>query len=227
MKTSYTIPIAIVLGGIVIATAVYFSIPKHAGVNPSDSNPALVRPVGASDHVFGNPAAPVMIVEYADFDCEYCKGFDDTLHQIIATEGATGKVAWVFREFPLIEIHPNAMSHAQAAECAAQVAGDDAFWKFKDQLFAHQPVDPNLYGTFAKAVGIPTDSFATCFATASTTLSARIKADRQNALDIIGTGQSVGTPYSLILVAGKTPIVMSGAYPYDAVKQLIDTALAR
>jgi len=54
------------------------------------------------------------------------------LHQIIANEGVGGNVAWVFREFPLIEIHPNALFNARAAECVAQVAGNDAFWKFAD-----------------------------------------------------------------------------------------------
>ncbi len=223
MKTSSAIPFAIALGGVVVALAVYISMPKAPSANSGNGgNPALVRPVSASDHIFGNPAAPVQIIEYADFDCEYCSGFDDTLHQIIATEGASGKVSWVFREFPLIEIHPNAMQHAEAAECVAQVAGNDAFWKFTDVLFAHQPIDPSQYGTFAKSIGISGNAFATCFANAATTQNARILADRQNALDM----GAIGTPYSLIVVAGKTPIVMAGAYSYDAVKQLVDTALA-
>lgn len=219
MKSSLTVPIAIVVGGIIIAVAVYVSIPK-APVT-STGNPSLVRPVGASDHILGNPAAKVMIVEYSDFDCDFCKGFNDTLHQIIATEGVNGDVAWVFREFPLTEIHPNAFSHALAAECVAQVAGNDAFWKFSQALYANQPVDPSQYGTIAAQAGISGDSFATCYASASTTLSARIMADRQNALD---TGAQ-GTPYSLILVHGKAPIVIESAYPYDAVKQLVDQVL--
>lgn len=162
-----------------------------------------------------------MIVEYADFDCEYCKGFEETLRQIIANEGAGGDVAWVFREFPLVEIHPNAFSHARAAECAAYVAGNDAFWKFADALFANQPVDPSQYGALAASAGISSDDFATCYATASSTLDARINADRQNALDI----GAQGTPYSLILIKGQPPVVMGGAYSYDAVKQLVDQAL--
>jgi protein-disulfide isomerase len=176
--------------------------------------------------VFGNPAAPVTIVEYSDFDCTFCKDLDDTLHQIIAIEGASGKVSWVFRELPLIEIHSNAMKHAEAAECVAQTAGNDAFWKFKKILFANQPADPAQYGTYAKEAGVIGDAFATCFSKAATTVDARILADRQNGIDIIGKDQGVGTPYSLILVAGKAPVVMTGAYPYDAVKELIDKALA-
>ena len=136
MNSKLTIPTAIVVGGIIVAAAVYGSMPKVPAVD--GGNPALVRPVDTSDHILGNPAAPVKIVEYSDFDCDYCKGFNDILHQIIANAGTKGKVAWVYREFPLIEIHPNALSHARAAECVAQVAGNDAFWKFASALFANQ-----------------------------------------------------------------------------------------
>ncbi|MCX6787296.1 MAG: thioredoxin domain-containing protein [Candidatus Kaiserbacteria bacterium] len=220
MKSSFTIPIAIILGGLVVAGAVYFSL-RPPSTSSGTGNPALVRPVASNDHILGNPAAPVVIVEYSDFDCTYCKGFDETLRQIIANEGAGGEVAWVFREFPLSEIHPNAFSHARAAECAAQVAGNDAFWKFTNALFMNQPADPANYGTLAASVGISSDAFATCVASASLAIDARINADRQNALAV----GAQGTPYSLILVKGHAPVVMDGAYSYDAVKQLIDQAL--
>jgi len=219
MKSSYTIPLAIVLGGIIVAIAVYASMPKR----PSTSALTLIRPVGASDHILGNPAAPVQIVEYSDFDCTYCKSFDSTMRQIIANEGVDGKVAWVYREFPLTEIHPSALKHAEAAECAAQVAGNDAFWKFTNELFTHQPADSTQYGAYAKTIGLSGDAFASCFANASSTLDARIMADRQNALDI----GAQGTPFSVILVTGKPPVVMAGGYSYAAVKALVDTALAK
>jgi protein-disulfide isomerase len=160
-----------------------------------------------------------MIVEYSDFDCGFCKSFHETLHQIVANEGARGEVAWVFREFPLVEIHPNALSLARAAECVAEAAGNDAFWKFADSLFANQPVASTRYGELARVANVPGDAFTTCYMSAA--VDTRIAADRKNALD---AGAS-GTPYSLILVAGRAPVVMDGAYPYDAVKQLVDAAL--
>ena len=221
-SSSGTIPIGILFAGVVIAGAVYVTVAKNRPAT-TDTNPALVRPVDSSDHILGNPAAKVMIIEYSDFDCEFCKDFHEILHHIIANEGTRGEVAWVFRQFPLSEIHPNALSHAKAAECAGQVAGNDGFWRFADALFARQPVDPSTYGTLAASAGISNSDFATCYATASPTLDARISRDRQNALDI-GTQ---GTPYSLILVAGQPPVVMDGAYPYDAVKQLVDQALGQ
>lgn len=222
MRSSLAIPTAIILGGIIIAIAVYASMPRDSSRN--GGNPLLVRSVSTQDHILGNPAAPVRIIEYSDFDCEFCNGFHQILHQIIVDRGAQGQVAWVFRQFPLSEIHPNALAHARAAECAAEVAGNDGFWRFADALFANQPVEPSAYGTLASSAGIPGVPFATCYASesASKPLIDRIMADRQNALDI----GAQGAPYSLILVAGKPPIVMSGAYSYDAVKQIIDGILS-
>lgn len=219
MKSSLTVPLAIIIGGVIVAIAVYVSMPKAPAT--SAGNPALVRPVSSTDHILGNPAAKVMIVEYSDFDCDYCKTFNETMHQIIANEGADGDVAWVYRQFPLIEIHPNAFSHARAAECVAEVAGNDAFWKFETALFANQPTDPKTYGILAKESGLTGDAFATCYANSSSALDARIMADRQNALEM----GALGTPYSIILVTGKPPMVMAGGYSYDAVKELVARAL--
>jgi protein-disulfide isomerase len=215
MTSKWTIPIAIIAAGIILAAAVYLSIP-HSTAN---GHPALVRPVGSSDHIFGNPGAKVMIVEYSDFNCELCAGMHDILHQVVANEGTDGSVAWVLRAFPQDQ---DALQHAEAAECAAQAGGNDAFWRFADALFAHQPVDPSAYGTYAATVGILGNSFASCFADASATVGARIEADRQNAVDI----GAEGAPYSLILVNGQDPIVLNGAWPYDVVKGLVDEALA-
>ena len=220
MNNNLTIPLAIIMGGLIVAAAVYISIPKGP---PKVADATLVRPVGTDDHILGNPAAPVMIIEYSDFDCQYCKVFHETLHQIIANEGAGGEVAWVFREFPLSEIHPNARAHARAAECVAKVAGNDAFWKFTDALFVNQPVNPSRYGELASSVGIAGDAFATCYANVPAELDTRITADRENARDM-GAG---GTPFSVILVSGANPVVMDGAYPYDAVKQLVAQALGQ
>lgn len=218
MKTSSVIPISILLGGVIVAGAIYIAMPKAP---KSTGNPALLLPVLPSDHILGNPAAKVMIVEYSDFDCEYCKAFDATMHELMADEGVTGSVAWVFRHFPLTELHPDALALAQASECAAQAGGNDAFWNFEETLFKNQPADPAKLGPLAAMAGVPGAAFASCYATASTTQTAHIMAERQNAFDIGATG----TPYSVIVVAGKPPVVMDGAYTYDALKQLVDQAL--
>ncbi len=226
MKPSSTIPLAILVGGVIIASAVYLSL---AGTPPPASsgtgNPSLARPVSASDHILGSPTARVKIIEYADFDCTYCKDFEITMHKVIADMGAEGKVAWVYRQFPLDELegHEHALKHAEATECVAKVAGNDAFWKFADALYANQPVAPSEYGALAASAGVTGNDFTTCYANAATEVGARIAADRQNALD----AGAIGTPYSLIVVEGRTPLVMDGAYTYDAIELLVEQALAK
>jgi len=224
LKSPYLIPTAIVVGGIIIALAVYISIPK--GPTPGVGDASLMRGIDSTDHVFGNPAAKVIIVEYSDFDCPYCKTFSETMHQIIANEGADGDVAWVFREFPLIEIHPNALSHARAAECVARTSGTDAFWRFETVLYAHQPVDPSTYGALAKEAGVTGDAFAKCYADAagpSSTVETHILRDRQNALDM----GAQGTPYSILLVANKDPVVINGGYSYEEMRLVVSQALGK
>lgn len=224
MKTSFTVPTAIVLGGILIAGALYVSLAGWPKTGIKDGNPSLVRPVGVSDHILGNPLAPIMIITYADFDSKHSRTFQDSLRQIIASEGASGRVGIVFRQFPLTELHPNAMQHAQAAECVAKTTPSDhtIFWKFADALFSRQPIDPSRYGEIASTVGVPAKAFTSCFTNAAAEVDARINADRQNALDV----GAHGAPHSLIVVQGKTPIVMTGAYTADAIQLLIDQALS-
>jgi protein-disulfide isomerase len=98
---------------------------------PATDHPTGLVPPGA--HVFGDPAAPVTIVEFGDFECPYCHDAAPVLRA--AVEESDGEVRLVFRHFPLFEVHPYALTAALAAE-AAGVQG--RFWEMHDLLFAHQ-----------------------------------------------------------------------------------------
>jgi protein-disulfide isomerase len=220
MQTKWKVPIALIAGGVIIAAAVYLSAPRPpAGAVTYETN--LLTPLAPTDHIFGNPTAPIKIIEYSDFDCTYCKAYHDTLHQIVASEGTHGAVAWVFREFPLTEIHPTAAASALAAECAGAVGGNDAFWAFADALYAHQPADPSTYGALAAEASVPGTAFASCYSSASSTLKARVSAERANALAM----GADGTPFVVLLAPGQPPRALAGAYSYDALKQIIDQDL--
>lgn len=218
-KQSLTIPIAILVSGIVIAGAVYVTMPKQ---DPSALiHASRTRAVSPSDHIFGNPAAPVLIVEYSDFDCTYCRTFSDTLRSVVTDPAFNGKVALVHRHFPLTELHEHSFSHARASECVAETAGNNAFWAFAQALYQHQPIDPKTYGTLAASIGLSGPAFASCLAGNTDAIDARIAKDRQDALDI----GADGTPYSLIIANGTISAVMNGGYPYAAVRQLVEEAL--
>ena len=82
------------------------------------------------DHILGNPDAPIVVIEYSDYECPYCKNFDATMKQIV-TE-SDGNVAWIYRHWP---IHQGSFEKLVAAECVAKLKGNDAFWKYSELLF--------------------------------------------------------------------------------------------
>lgn len=86
--------------------------------------------VTAEDHIIGSIDAPIIIVEYSDLECPYCKRFGGTMKEIVAE--SNGGVAWVYRHWV---VHPGALPKAGASECVAQIKGEDAFWKYIDLVF--------------------------------------------------------------------------------------------
>lgn len=110
----------------------------EADQGPGGSEEELVLenmlPLTADDNVRGSLDADIIIVEYSDFDCPYCKRFHETMKSVY--EKYEGEIAWVYRHFPLEQLHPNTKSVAAASECVAEIGGDEAFWKFADAYSA-------------------------------------------------------------------------------------------
>ncbi|KKT11432.1 MAG: Sodium/proton antiporter, partial [candidate division WWE3 bacterium GW2011_GWB2_43_22] len=84
------------------------------------------------DYVRGDKSARVLLFEYSDYDCPFCKRVHPTLQTLISENA--GKVAWVYRQFPLDQLHPTARAKSEAALCAGKLGGNDAFWAFSDAL---------------------------------------------------------------------------------------------
>jgi protein-disulfide isomerase len=232
-RNSLGIPIAIVISAVLIAGAIVYTGMGKPG-NPvqigngqpvAQETPEIeVAPVTENDHIFGNPNAPVLIVEYSDFDCPFCKNFHETMNKIMAEYGADGKVAWVYRHFPLQQLHPNAPAIAAASECVASLGGNDAFWKFADLIFGergvNEPTNITNLPQYAERSGVSKTKFNECVA-AGTFVSA-VAADVDEA---VKTGAR-GTPYSILMVGDQLGSI-NGAQPYETVKQMIDTVLAQ
>lgn len=109
---------------------------KDPNTKPTATNGLVVSgyvPVTAKDHLRGNKNASVILVEYSDYECPFCYQFHPTITQ--ALNEYKDKIALVYRHYPLTNIHPSAMPSALAAECVAELKGEDAFWKFSDKLF--------------------------------------------------------------------------------------------
>jgi len=103
-------------------------------------------------HQLGNPDAQVCVIEFGDFECPYCAGAAPVLRELVAS--SDGRVRLIYRNFPLFEVHPHALTAALAAESVAATAGEDAYWAMHDKLFVHQArlIEPDLQ-LYAKSLG--------------------------------------------------------------------------
>ena len=224
------IPVAIVLGFALIAAAIFFSGPKAAPTAPTAANaPAEeqageVAPVTEADFIRGNPNAPIMIVEYSDYDCPFCKNFHDTMKLVMEDFGVTGKVAWVYRQFPIAQLHPNAPRISEAAFCVGELGGDEAFWTFSDLIFSerdvNEPTNMTRLPEFAEKAGVNRAAFNSCLE------SGKHKTTVEESLKEGVRAGAQGTPYSVILV-GDQQAVINGAQPYPVVKQIVERLIAQ
>jgi len=221
-----SVPIAIVIAGAMIALALYLvggGTTPSTNTNGAGTTEVKIVPVASTDHILGNPNAPIKIVEYTDLECPFCKQFHATMKQIMAEYGESGKVAWVIRNFPLEQLHPNAPKLAEAAECIAELGGNDAYWKFLDTLFAAAPgnqmTDMTRLGEFATKVGVSATAFNQCYTSGS--MKAKVEKEFNDA--IASGGQ--GTPHNIVVDAKGKTVPIPGSQPYATVKSIIDTVL--
>ncbi|QSH39142.1 thioredoxin domain-containing protein [Candidatus Kaiserbacteria bacterium] len=226
------VPVAIVIAGVLVAAAVVISSSNPAGQASADTQEQqangstdAVNPVTAQDHIKGDPNAPVKIVEYSDFECPFCKRFHETMNQVMDEYGDSGEVAWVYRQFPLDQLHPvKARREAVASECAAELGGNDGFWQFTDRFFELTPSNnqtdlDTVIPQIVREIGLNEAAFNECLD--SGTYDSHIEEDIQNAIETGGRG----TPWSVVIGADGTTYPLSGAQPYEAVKQLIEIGL--
>lgn len=223
MKSQYVLPITIIVAGLLIAGAVFLVGKAGTAPTPSGGKTTARAYDPAKDHILGNPNADVKVVEYADLECPHCKLFNATMHQIMDYYGESGKVAWVYRPFPLGSIHSKAPKEAEAAECAADQGGDASFFKYIDRLYEVTPSNNGLdlaqLPVIAKDVGLNVDTFNTCLNSGKYT-----KKVSDSYTEAIGLGAQ-GTPFTLVMV-GTDSVVLNGAQPYSSMRAAIDTVLS-
>ncbi len=257
-SSPYIIPASIIVAGAFVAGAIFYANKPAPTIQPAKTvqqKIVPVPPVSATEHILGNPEAPIVMVEYSDTDCPYCQMFDPTLKRIMSEYGKNGSVARVYRHFP---IHPKVPYEAQATECAAELGGNDMFWKYTDLLFSkkdfHQNpylgVDPADLPKLAASLGLNQTAFTTCLTSGK--YADKVSAQYKEATE----GGGSGTPFTVFVLKNQisegakkilapvyapytdqngNPLVeiaddglsirMSGALPYEALKSTIDTLL--
>ncbi|HET8883869.1 MAG TPA: thioredoxin domain-containing protein [Candidatus Saccharimonadales bacterium] len=135
-----------------------------SNVNTGEVQTATEQSGNIADHVFGNADSKVILVEYGDFQCPGCGGAHPTVKAL--SEKYEDEIAFVFRNFPLTSIHPNALAAAAAAE-AAGLQG--MYWEMHNKLFENQDAWSNISATdrteffanYAKELGLDVETFKT------------------------------------------------------------------
>ncbi len=222
---SWALPVAIVLAALIVGVSIYFSSKSNA-TNPLEAEQNItVKPVDSADHVMGNPNAPIKIVEYGDLQCPYCKEFDVTMRQVMQDYQSKG-VAWVYRTYWAPRnlpdgsaFHPLGGQAAEAAECVAELAGNDKYFDYIGQIFANQDTDgltnPDKY---AVAEGIDKTTFDNCVSSGkNSSIISQEYADGN-------TANVSGTPTAFI-ISKNGIIVVPGAVTYSDISNALDTIL--
>lgn len=174
----------------------------------------------------GEATASVTFIEYSDYGCQYCAQYTHEVYpRLIRDYVDSGKVRYVFKNYPVAELHPDAFKAHVAAACA----GDQGrYWEMHDRLFVDQKnFQRARLVEEARSVGLDTATFQSCLA--GTTHEAVIRQDIDEAV----RGGVNGTPVFVVALtepgnAAVTPLrVVVGAQPYEAFADAIDAVLAQ
>lgn len=215
--------ISIIIAGVIIAGAIVF-VNRYPAAQPAaaaagTTASANVPAPSSSDHIVGSPTAPIVLVEYSDFQCPYCQMIYPELKDIVSK--SNGGVAWVMRNFPLYQIHPNALPAANAAECITAQLGNSAWWQFADDDFANQSaIGTSFFSAEAQKLGANMTQYNACIA--ASTYQTKIEGQIAEAENNGGNG----TPYTVVIntKTGKQYPV-SGAVPEAQLQSVIQEAL--
>lgn len=219
------IPIAIIAAGAMIAAAIYFGAgdkPVAGNARPQvDPSKIEIKEISAEDHIVGDPNADIVVVEYSDLECPFCKVFHGTMKEVVREYD--GKVAWIYRHYPIVQLHARAFKEAEASECAAELGGNTAFWKFIDLVFertrSNDSLDPVELPKIAGEIGLDTAAFNTCLTSGRYTnfINDKVKEAMEAGAE--------GTPYSVIISKDGGKDVIGGAESLASVKRKIDALL--
>lgn len=235
MKPKLSTPVSIIIAGVIVASAVVFKPNVEAPKKWENNQPVAVQATSTApqinvtavlndDHIKGDQIADIVLVEYSDLECPFCKTYHATLQKIFANY--KGQVAWVYRHYPIDQLHSKARSEANATECAYEQKGNDGFWKYTDALFAKTPsnnkLDPQELINIAKAQKLDIAKFTACVSSGK--YMSKIEAQFQSGVD----AGAKGTPYTVLVTRDGTVYpVTGGAVSYETLKAMIDKLLQK
>lgn len=172
--------------------------------------------VSAAGFSIGREDAPLTLVEFADYQCPFCRQFHTAVYERLRKEYIdSGKLRFVSRDLPL-EIHNNALGAANAARCAAE---QNHFWPMRETLISHaDKLDPKALEGYAHDIGLNVDQFRSCLASEKYLPSIRADIAEANAMGIMGTPTFILGKASGGHIEG---VKLVGAQPYEVFAKVL------
>jgi len=197
-------------------------INQRMDVLEKSNSETIIQIEKGDDPILGNPDAPITIIEFSDYQCPFCaRFFSDTLPLLKSEYVEKGIVNFIYRDFPIQSIHPNAAPAAMAAECANEQGN---FWQYHDILFKNQKEWKDLnsedalkvFGQYAYKIGMNQEQFENCLNSGKYFKEIKEDLDSGREYGVTGTpGFFIGNDK-----IGFTSI--SGAKPFSEFKAVID-----
>lgn len=164
------------------------------------------------DPNWGTPEAPLQIIEFSDFQCSFCQRAHETLQKLV--DDYRGQVAWVYKHFPIVSLHPIAVKVSEASECAAE---QGKFWEYANELYKNQSlINENYLSELADQLNLNVSKFDKCLTSGK--YNQRVNDNQEEGL---AAGIN-GTPGIYV-----NDQLIKGALPYESFKQVIDSILTK
>ena len=222
-KRDWLMPVSILIAAAMVSVALVYNVGQKSNSETEGDQLNENQPIGlvslrepsSKDHVRGSLDAKIVLVEYSDTECPFCKLFHNTLAQ--AAKEYSKDFAWVYRHYPIAQLHSKSAKEAEATECAAELGGNDGFWKYLDRLMEVTPSNNGLDSAelpkIATFIGLEEAKFKDCLASGK--YAEKVSKEIAEAQKI----GAQGTPYSVLIFNGQK-YEIGGFIPFDENSEL-------
>lgn len=223
---SKTVIIAAIAAGVIVAGIAAAFAMSPSGNDQVAIQKQLMSPSVANAPALGSNDARVTIVEFGDYQCTWCyRWHEGTKDTLMADYVSTGKVRFLFKDFPINDLSDRASSlAAEASYCAAD---QGKYWEYHDEVYSNWEGENTGWVTrvsltqFAEDAGVPDmDAFSDCLDSGKYTAVVR---NNYNLARSVGLD---ATPSFIVLIDGETPQLLRGAHPYSTFERVINDAYA-
>ena len=233
---SLSVPSAIIIGSLIISGSIMLTgnkVGKTTANTKNDVNMFTGKDIDSKDYVEGKTTSDIFLVEYSDPECPYCIQLHPTMKQLRTKY--EDKIAFVYRHFPIAQLHPKAFDESRAIACAGVVGGKKGYYEYIDSLYGYKyskqstrqstALSADGKEAIAANVGLDATAFANCMTSGKTASTVS-----ESLNDGTGAGVS-GTPSSFLVKRTDNGLeliaAIDGARPMEYFDAAIQEALSK